>query len=67
MEKRGLITKTMKTMDIFQGFMEKIYQNEPKILFVGCIHKNFDAYADRFSKTDAAVMSARLTHVKETQ
>ena len=49
--------------DILQGFMEKICQNEPNILFVGCIHKNFEAYADRFSKTDAAVMSARITHV----
>ena len=57
------LEKSAYSKDILQGFMEKICQNEPNVLFVGCIHKNFEAYADRFSKTDAAVMSARITHV----
>ncbi len=57
------LEKVAYSKDILQGFMEKICQNEPNILFVGCIHKNFDAYADRFSKSDAKVMSARITHV----
>ncbi len=48
---------------VLQGFMEKICQNEPNVLFVGCIHKNFKDYADRLSKDDAAVMSARVTQV----
>jgi hypothetical protein len=41
--------------------METICKNEPNVLFVGCIHKDFKSYADRFSKDDAAVMSARIT------
>lgn len=57
------LEKASFSKDILQGFMEKICQNEPNILFVGCIHKTFEAYADRFSKTDAAVMTARITHV----
>lgn len=57
------LEKAAYSKDILQGFMEKICQNEPNILFVGCIHKDFAAYADRFSKDDAKVMSARITHV----
>ncbi len=49
--------------DLLQGFMETICRNEPNAIFVGCIHKDFKSYADRFSKADAAVMSARLTQV----
>ena len=49
--------------DILQGFMETICKNEPNVIFVGCIHKDFRAYADRFNKDDVAVMSARLTQV----
>ena len=43
--------------------METICHDEPNVIFVGCIHKNFEAYADRLSKDDAVVMSARLTPV----
>lgn len=57
------LEKGAYSKDILQGFMEKICQNEPNVLFVGCIHKDFKAYADRFSSSDAAVMAARLTHV----
>lgn len=49
--------------DVLQGFMETICHDEPNVIFVGCIHKNFEAYADRLSKDDAVVMSARLTPV----
>ena len=49
--------------DILQGFMETICKNEPNVLFVGCIHKDFKSYADRFNRDDAAVMSARTTQV----
>ena len=49
--------------DLLQGFMETICKNEPNVIFVGCIHKDFKSYADRFSKDDAAVMSARITQV----
>ena len=49
--------------DILQGFMESVCKNEPNVIFVGCIHKDFKSYADRFSKADAAVMSARITQV----
>jgi len=57
------LEKAAYSKDVLQGFMEKICQNEPNILFVGCIHKDFQSYADRFSKDDAKVMSARVTHV----
>lgn len=49
--------------DILQGFMETICHNEPNVIFVGCIHKDFKAYADRYSQADAAVMSARINQV----
>jgi len=43
--------------------METLCKNEPNVIFVGCIHKDFKAYADRYSRDDAAVMSARITPV----
>jgi len=57
------LEKAAYSKDILQGFMETICKNEPNVLFVGCIHKDFKSYADRFSKDDAAVMSARITQV----
>ena len=57
------LEKAGYSKDILQGFMETICRNEPNVLFVGCIHKDFKSYADRFSKDDAAVMSARITQV----
>ncbi len=57
------LEKVTYSKDILQGFMESICKNEPNVMFVGCIHKDFKAYADRFSKDDAAVMSARITQV----
>jgi len=57
------LEKAGYSKDILQGFMETICKNEPNIIFVGCIHKDFKSYADRFSKDDAAVMSARITQV----
>ena len=49
--------------DVLHGFMETICKTEPNVVFVGCIHKDFKAYADRLSKDDLAVMSARITTV----
>lgn len=57
------LEKASYSKDILQGFMETICKNEPNVVFVGCIHKDFKAYADRFSQADAAVMRARITHV----
>lgn len=57
------LERNLYTKDILQGFMETICKNEPNVMFAGCIHKNFEAYADRLSKDDAAVMRARLTQV----
>ena len=57
------LEKAGYSKDILQGFMETICKTEPNVLFVGCIHKDFKSYADRFSKDDAAVMSARITQV----
>jgi len=57
------LEKAGYSKDILQGFMETIFKNEPNVLFVGCIHKDFKSYADRFSKDDAAVMSSRITQV----
>ena len=57
------LEKAAYSKDILQGFMETLCKNEPNIMFVGCIHKDFKAYADRYSKDDAAVMSARITQV----
>lgn len=49
--------------DVLQGFMEEVCQREANVLFVGCIHKDFKAYADRLSKADVAVLDARKTDV----
>ena len=57
------LEKAAYSKDILQGFMETICKSEPNILFIGCIHKDFKSYADRLSKDDAAVMSARITQV----
>ena len=57
------LEKASYSKDILQGFMETICKNESNVIFVGCIHKNFKSYADRFSKDDAAVMTARITEV----
>ena len=57
------LEKGAYSKDVLQGFMETICKDEPNVLFVGCVHKDFKAYADRFSKADAAVMSARITTV----
>lgn len=57
------LEKGAYSKDVLQGFMETICKNEPNVIFIGCIHKDFKAYADRFSKDDAAVMSARITQV----
>ena len=57
------LEKAAYSKDVLQGFMEKICQDLPNVIFVGCIHKDFKAYADRFSQDDANVMTARLTQV----
>jgi len=57
------LEKANYSKDVLQGFMETICKNEPNVLFVGCIHKDFKSYADRFSKADTNVMSARITQV----
>lgn len=57
------LEKASYSKDLLQGFMETICKNETNVIFVGCIHKDFKSYADRFSKDDAAVMSARITQV----
>ncbi len=57
------LEKSAYSKDVLQGFMESICKNESNVIFVGCIHKDFKSYADRFSKDDAAVMSARITQV----
>ena len=49
--------------DVLHGFMESVCQDEPNVMFIGCIHKSFRAYADRFSQADAVVMDARTTQV----
>jgi predicted AAA+ superfamily ATPase len=57
------LEKSSYSKQILQGFMETICKNEPNVLFIGCIHKDFKSYADRFSQDDAAVMQARITQV----
>jgi len=57
------LEKASYSKDVLQGFMETICQQEPNVLFVGCIHKDFKSYADRLSADDAAVMIARITQV----
>jgi len=57
------LEKGAYSKDVLQGFMETICKSEPNVMFIGCIHKDFKSYADRFSKDDSAVMSARITQV----
>ena len=57
------LAKGAYSTDVLHGFMETICKTEPNVVFVGCIHKDFKAYADRLSKDDLAVMSARITTV----
>jgi len=57
------LEKAAYSKDTLQGYMETICKDEPNVLFVGCIHKDFKAYADRLSQEDASVMSARITPV----
>ena len=60
------LEKSAYSKDVLQGMMEEICQHLPNVIFVGCIHKDFKAYADRLSQADAAVMSARITQVDLT-
>lgn len=57
------LEKSAYSKDVLQGFMETICKNEPNVVFVGCIHKDFKNYADRLSQADASVMTARLTQI----
>ena len=57
------LEKSAYSKDVLQGFMEILCQNEPNVIFVGCIHKDFRSYADRYSRQDLAVMNARITQV----
>jgi len=57
------LEKSAYSKDVLQGFMETICKNEPNVVFVGCIHKDFKSYSDRLSQADAAVMTARLTQI----
>ena len=57
------LAKGAYATDVLHGFMETICKSEPNVVFVGCIHKDFKGYADRLTKDDLAVMSARITPV----
>ena len=41
------LEKASFSKDVLQGFMETICKNEPNVMFIGCIHKDFKAYADQ--------------------
>jgi hypothetical protein len=43
--------------------MEDVCQHLPNVVFVGCIHKRFQDYAERTNQATASVMSARLNQV----
>ncbi len=58
-----ILAESRYSKDILQGFMESVCKKEHNVLFVGCIHKDFKSYADRYSKADADVMEARITTV----
>lgn len=58
----SVLEKASYSKDVLQGFMETC-KDEPNIIFMGCIHKDFKAYADRYSAADVSVMNARITHV----
>jgi hypothetical protein len=48
---------------VMQAFMEEVCQQLNNVVFVGCIHKRFQDYAERTNQATASVMSARLTQV----
>lgn len=48
---------------VMQTFMEDLCQNLANVVFIGCIHKRFQDYAERSNQATAAVMSARITQV----
>ena len=48
---------------VVQAFMEDVCQHLPNVIFVGCIHKRFQDYAERTNQATASVMSARLNQV----
>ncbi len=48
---------------VMQAFMEEVCQQLSNVVFVGCIHKRFQDYAERTNQATASVMSARLTPV----
>ncbi len=48
---------------VMHAFMEDLCKNLPNVVFVGCIHKRFQDYAERANQATAAVMSARITQV----
>jgi hypothetical protein len=48
---------------VMQAFMEDVCQHLPNVVFVGCIHKRFQDYAERTNQATASVMSARLNQV----
>ena len=48
---------------VMQAFMEDVCQQLPNVVFVGCIHKRFQDYAERTNQATASVMSARLNQV----
>ncbi len=48
---------------VMQTFMEDICKNLSNVVFVGCIHKSFQDYAEKANQATAAVMSARITQV----
>ncbi len=57
------LEKHAYSTDILHGFMEEVCQREANVVFTGCIHKDFKAYADRLSQADVAVLDARKTDV----
>jgi len=57
------LEKHAYSTDVLHGFMEDVCQREANVIFVGCIHKDFKAYADRLSQADVAVLDARKTDV----
>ena len=48
---------------VMQSFMEDVCKDLNNVIFVGCIHKRFQDYAERTNQATASVMSARLTQV----
>ena len=59
----AVLQKAKYDTAVMQTFMEDICKNLANVVFVGCIHKRFQDYAERATQTTAAVMSARITEV----